>query len=80
MPVPQVRGIGWQHAAVKWVPCDSPMSPTNTDLSTRTSDNIRHPDVKSVQLTEGCKGGKKRLDAEGRERRKSEYFIYILSN
>lgn len=73
MPVPQVRGIGWQRAAVKWDPYDSPMSPPNSDLSTRTSDDIR---LKSVQLTEG----EKRMDAERREWRKSEYFIYILSN
>lgn len=78
--MPQVRGVGWQHAAVKWDPCDSPTLPANTSLSTRTFDDIRCPDVKSVPLTEGCKEGGKSLDVEGRERSKSEFFMYILSN
>lgn len=78
--MPQVRGIGWRHAAVKWEPCDSPTLPANTSLSVRTFDDIRHPDVKIMPLTEGCKERKKRLDVEGKEQRKSEYFIYILSN
>lgn len=78
--MPQVRGVGWRHAAVTWDPCDSPTLPANTSLSMRAFDDIRRPDVRSVPLTEGCKEGKKRLDEEGRERSKSEYFIYILSN
>lgn len=67
--MPQVRGVGWRHAAVKWDPCDSPTLPANTSLSMRTFDDIRRPDVRSVPLTEGCKEGKKRLDEEGRERK-----------
>lgn len=71
------KRLSWQHAAVKWDPCDSPKSPPNTDLSTRT---IRCPDGKSVQLTEGCKrvgGGEAwMLREESRGRVNISYTYY----
>lgn len=53
-----------------------PTLPTNTSLSTRTFDDIRRPDVRSVPLTDGCKEGKKK-PGWGGKRAEQEWIFHI---
>lgn len=65
MPVPQVRGVGWQRAAVKWDLGDSPdVTPKYTPFQQKP---LMIPDTlmrRARSLERDARGGEKRLDAE----------------